>query len=91
MAEPIRKRRVILLAEECPAEQAVGNEQERENGRDQARGDVLFGHVNGVEVDDELEETECSGDQDAARRKSKLLTLPTTAPPWRALQSRTGK
>ena len=46
------------LAEHRPAEQADGDEQQREHRRHHARGDVAFGEIDGVEVDAELGEAE---------------------------------
>ena len=46
------------LPEERPAEQAAGNDQQREHRRDDARGDVALGEIDDVEVDAELGEAE---------------------------------
>ena len=73
--EPHSEAEVGTLAEHCPAEQAAGDQQQSEHGRDDARGDALLGQVNGVEVDAELRESEERG-AGQWRRFSRVQAFP---------------
>ena len=67
------------MAEKRPAEQAAGNEQQREHRRDHARRDVPLGEIDGVEVDAELGEAEERGGEQALRSEPQIFRPSTRA------------
>ena len=79
------------LAEQRPAEQDRRDQQQREHGRDDARGDVPLGEIDGVEVHAELGEAEEQrGEQAVAaeRRLRPSTPRPAPSPPPRSRSDR---
>ena len=70
------KRARRALPEEGPGEQAAGNEQQRENRGDDARGDVLLGEIDRVEVDAELREAEEDRGEHSLAAEAQVLAFP---------------